>query len=147
MAWHSCQAVHMSEGLVSIDSALKSNHSLSIGQPRDLGQCPHLVNGLNRCSHRVALRCPAGQHLSPDPGTGKLTRGHGLALHKLRSSDQKYFIRPHLEQYLSELSALSFHFLSKTKLTYQYRHPTSRRAQPHGYINPSTPSAIWKSSL
>jgi hypothetical protein len=53
-------------------------------------------------------------------GTGKLTRGHELALQELGSGDQKSIARFHFERYLVVLYALISHFSSETKLTCQY---------------------------
>ncbi len=57
----------------------------------------------------------------------KLTRGLGLALYKLGSSDQEYFTCSHFEPFLSDIFALKFHFLRKNKLTCQY--PRNRQGK------------------
>ena len=59
----------------------------------------------------------ASRALKGSDGTDKLTRGLGLALYKLGSSGQEYFICSHFGAYFPDIFALKFHFLSKNKLT------------------------------
>jgi hypothetical protein len=56
----------------------------------------------------------------PQPGSAKLTYGHGLELHKLGSSNLKYLNKLHFGLHYPDLVAPEFHFSSKNKLTCRY---------------------------